>query len=173
MKDESDRQRRRWSHVLVAVLALTILAGLIYLQQWRFDQDAELKSGVGKVLDDQAAAWNRGDLDGFMTGYWKSDQLSFFSDTETPPGWEALRKRYQDRYESKDKNLGNLKFTDLEILPMGYDAAAVKGQWHLEKDGKSMGGLFTLLFRRMPDGWRIIHDHTSRFPDKPAAKTTQ
>ncbi len=117
---------------------------------------------VRAVLDAQVAAWNRGDLDGFMAGYWKDEKLTFFSGDTITRGWQATMDRYRKRYRSEGREMGKLEFLGVEIEMLAGDAAVVRGRWHLTmKDGRTPNGLFTLVVRRMNGDWRIIHDHTS------------
>jgi beta-aspartyl-peptidase (threonine type) len=123
---------------------------------------AQTPSDLRKLLDDQTAAWNRGDLNAFMQGYWRSPEVTFFSGDTIVKGWESTLQRYRDRYQSSGKEMGKLSFTDENIEILGPDAAMVTARWHLEMaDGKKLEGLTTLLCRRMPEGWRIVHDHSS------------
>jgi ketosteroid isomerase-like protein len=124
--------------------------------------DQEVQSAVEKVLRTQQAAWNRYDLEAFMVGYWNSPQLTFFSDAHETSGWEGALTRYRNRYQGEGKEMGTLEFSDLRIEPLGSDAAFVRGAWHLTlSDGKTPHGIFTLVFRKFSDGWKIVHDHTS------------
>lgn len=119
-------------------------------------------AAVRRVLDDQVAAWNKGDLKGFMAGYWNSPDLSFYSGSDVQKGWEATLERYKKRYQSEGKEMGQLVFKDLDIELLGPKTALVRGRWQLTmSDKKTLGGLFTLLLKEMPEGWRIVHDHTS------------
>jgi beta-aspartyl-peptidase (threonine type) len=118
-------------------------------------------AAVRKVLDDQAAAWNKGDLEAFMVGYWKSPELTFFSGDKVTRGWEATLERYKKKYQSDGAEMGRLTFSDVTVEPLGADAALVRGRWQLELSKSKPGGLYTLLFRKQKDGWRIVHDHTS------------
>jgi uncharacterized protein (TIGR02246 family) len=120
------------------------------------------ETAVRAVLDAQVAAWNRGDLEGFMAGYWSSPDLTFFSGPDRTSGWQATLDRYRKRYKSEGKEMGRLTFSDVTVEALGPDAALVRGGWRLEMSKETPGGLFTLIFRRTPDGWRIIHDHTSK-----------
>jgi ketosteroid isomerase-like protein len=123
--------------------------------------DAAAERAIRAVLDHQAAAWNRGDLSGFMAGYWHSPELTFYSGDSVTSGWQATLERYQKRYQSAGAEMGKLDFSQLEIHPAG-DMAWVGGHWHLKmSNGKDLGGMFTLIFRKLPDGWKIVHDHTS------------
>jgi beta-aspartyl-peptidase (threonine type) len=116
---------------------------------------------VREVLDSQVAAWNKGDLEGFMAGYWNSPQLSFFSGKERRHGWQDTLKRYRDRYQSEGREMGKLSFSEIEIEALGPNTAWVRGRWKLETTKETPGGLFTLIFKKFPEGWRIVHDHTS------------
>lgn len=117
---------------------------------------------IRAVLDRQVADWNRGDLEAFLAGYWKSDRVVFQSGGERHDGWDAMAERYRRRYQAEGKAMGRLSFSRLEIEPLGPDAAFVRGGWRLSMPhGSRPGGLFTLVFRKFPEGWKIIHDHTS------------
>lgn len=123
---------------------------------------AQGSNDLRKMLDDQTAAWNRGDLDSFMQGYWRSPDVTFFSGDKIVKGWEQTLQRYRDRYQSGGKEMGKLSFTDEKIDVLAPDAAVVTARWHLQMpDGKKLEGLTTLLCKRMKDGWRIVHDHSS------------
>jgi ketosteroid isomerase-like protein len=121
----------------------------------------DAKGAVRKVLDDQVAAWNKGDLPGFMEGYWHSPSLSFFSGNNKTAGWQATLERYQKKYQGEKKEMGRLTFVDLSIDVIGADHALVRGRFQLRMKTESPTGLFTLILKKMPPGWRIIHDHTS------------
>jgi beta-aspartyl-peptidase (threonine type) len=108
----------------------------------------------------QEAAWNRGDVDGFMKGYAHSRTTVFISGDSVTRGWETVRNRYKKKYATGEQ-MGRLAFSDLEIKALGPDAALVLGRWELKRKSDHPHGRFTLLFRRTPDGWRIVHDHTS------------
>ncbi|MBZ5597383.1 MAG: nuclear transport factor 2 family protein [Acidobacteriia bacterium] len=122
----------------------------------------QAKSAVQQVLQRQQDAWNRHDLEGFMGGYWNSPELTFFSGAKETAGWQSTIERYRKTYQSEGREMGKLEFSDLRIEALGRDAAFVRGAWHLTMpDGKTPHGLFTLIFRKFPDGWKIVHDHTS------------
>jgi ketosteroid isomerase-like protein len=122
----------------------------------------DAKSAVEHVLLAQQDAWNRHDLDGFMSGYWNSPDLTFFSGAKQTSGWQATIDRYRATYDSPGHEMGKLEFSALRIESLGPDAAFVRGAWKLTlSDGKMPHGLFTLLFRKFPQGWKIVHDHTS------------
>jgi ketosteroid isomerase-like protein len=117
---------------------------------------------VEQVLRTQQEAWNHHDLDGFMAGYWNSAELTFFSGGKVTSGWRAALDRYRAKYAGPGNEMGTLEFSDLRIEMLGPEAAFVRGAFHLTmSDGKTPHGIFTLVFRRFPDGWKIVHDHTS------------
>lgn len=120
------------------------------------------RAELQKMLDDQTAAWNRGDLEGFMKGYWHSPELTFFSGDTIAKGWEATLARYRRKYQSAGRQMGRLNFTDAEIEMLGSDAAVFTARWHLAlPDGQKLEGLTTVICKRMKEGWRIVHDHSS------------
>ena len=117
---------------------------------------------IDHVLHAQQDAWNRHDLDGFMAGYWNSPQLTFFSGATERDGWQATMDRYRAAYASPGHEMGKLEFSGLKIEVLGADSAFVRGAGQLTMpDGKMPHGLFTLVFRKFPEGWKIVHDHTS------------
>lgn len=117
---------------------------------------------IRQVLDDQVAAWNRGDLDVYMAGYWKSPELSFYSGNDVTKGWQPTLDRYRKRYQSEGKAMGQLSFADVHIEPLSQTQAIAKGRWKLTlPDGKTPEGLYTLLMKRVDGQWRVVHDHTS------------
>jgi ketosteroid isomerase-like protein len=115
---------------------------------------------IRAVLDDQVAAWNRGDIDGFMQGYARSPRTTFVSGDEVTRGWQTVHERYAKKYNSRAK-MGALTFSGLTITPLCDDGAIVLGSWSLKRAKDQPHGKFTLLFRRLPEGWRIVLDHTS------------
>jgi uncharacterized protein (TIGR02246 family) len=124
-------------------------------------QDSEV-AAIQAVLDKQEADWNKGDLDAFLEGYWHSPGVVFQSGGDRNDGFDAMRERYQKRYKAEGKAMGKVTFSKVEIQTLGPDAAFVRGAWKLDlPDGKKPGGLYTLIFRKFPDGWKIVHDHTS------------
>lgn len=137
---------------LFAVIA--ILAGSAHGQYGRAE------AAIRKVMDDQAAAWNRGDIDGFMAGYWNSDKLVFISGADVTRGWQPTLDRYKKSYDSRAK-MGVLTFSDLEVTMLGKNAAVVLGSWSLKREADTPHGKFTLTWRKFKPGWRIVMDHTS------------
>jgi beta-aspartyl-peptidase (threonine type) len=138
-----------------AGLSLWLIAPLC-LAGSKADEEA-----IRAVLDAQVAAWNKGDLEGFMKGYWASPQLTFFSGGNRTQGWQATLERYRKRYQAEGQEMGKLTFSELQVELLGPDSAFVRGRWQLEQKKDRPGGLYTLIFKRFPEGWRIVHDHTS------------
>jgi uncharacterized protein (TIGR02246 family) len=117
---------------------------------------------IRKVIEDQQTAWNRHDLEAFMAGYWNSPDLTFFSGAHESKGWQAALDRYKKSYQSAGHEMGKLEFANLRIEMLGPEAAFVRGEFHLTmSDGKTPHGLFTLVFRKFPEGWKIVHDHSA------------
>src|SRR5438105_4561529 len=125
------------------------------------DAPARERAAIQKVLDDQVVAWNKGDLETFMAGYWKSDKLTFFSGNGKSAGWQATLDRYRKRYQAESKEMGKLAFEELSVELLGDDHALVRGRFRLQLAKESPTGIFTLIVRKLPEGWRIVHDHTS------------
>ena len=122
-------------------------------------QKAKVADDIRAVMNEQAVAWNKGDIEGFMRGYWNSDKLVFVGSTVTR-GWQPTLDRYKKSYDSREK-MGTLTFSDLEIDVISKDAAVVLGSWSLARSGDNPHGKFTLIFRKFKDGWKIVHDHTT------------
>lgn len=112
------------------------------------------------VLAKQQTAWDHGDVRAFLEGYWHSEELTFAGSSGVSRGWNAVLAHYQKNYPDRAA-MGVLNFSDLEFRFLGPDTALVLGKWHLKRDGGDVGGVFSLVWQRFPEGWRIIHDHTS------------
>lgn len=123
------------------------------------DQDGR---AIRAVLAGQVAAWNTGDLDGFMKGYWDDDRLFFISGGKDVKGFKALKERYDTNYRGEGKEMGKLTFSEVHVEPLGPDAALVRGKWQVETKKETGGGWYTLIFRKLDGVWKITHDHTSK-----------
>jgi ketosteroid isomerase-like protein len=142
-------------NLIIALLFLIAFSNSLLAQSGK---DA---AAIQKIMDDQTAAWNRGDLDAFMTiGYWKSDKLKFVSGDRITYGWQSTLDNYKKTYSSAAL-MGKLTFSGLEIEVLSKDAAFVIGSWSLARDKDNPKGKFTLLFRKFKEGWRIVTDHSS------------
>jgi ketosteroid isomerase-like protein len=127
------------------------------------------ETAILAVLTAQVGAWNRGDLDGFMDGYWRDEKLRFTTRDEVKLGWNAARQYYIDTYKAGDKKMGRLSFSDHEIEGLTPELALVRGRYLLNRNDELQTGRFTLTFRKFPEGWKITSDHTSA-AEKPAEK---
>lgn len=119
-----------------------------------------MRVAVKAVLDLQVSAWNHGDVEEFMKGYWNSPELTFAGSAGITRGCQPVFHRYRQRYPDRQA-MGQLDFSEIEVHPLGRDAVFVLGRWHLKRDAGELGGVFTLVFQQFPQGWQIIHDHTS------------
>ncbi|HJX90256.1 MAG TPA: nuclear transport factor 2 family protein [Pyrinomonadaceae bacterium] len=117
-------------------------------------------SAIRAVLDAQRDAWNKGDIEGFMDGYDRSDNTVFVSGDNVTRGWKTVMERYKKNYDTPEK-MGQLTFSDLEVNMLSKDTAVVIGKWLLKRSTDEPHGRFTLIFKKTGHGWRIIHDHTS------------
>ena len=118
------------------------------------------EAAIRSVLEAQAAAWNRGDVEAYMDGYDRSPKTEFVGGDSITRGWQQVLDRYKQKYDSREK-MGTLTFSDLEIKVLSADAALVLGRWRLKRANDEPHGTFTLLFRKTKAGWRIVHDHSS------------
>ena len=140
---------------------LSMFLMLMLTVSGRSEEDSAPHKAIHKVLDDQVAAWNKGDLEGFMAGYWNSDELTFFSGKDETKGWKATLERYKKRYQAEGKEMGKLTFSELKIEVLGQEGALVRGRWQVVTSKETLQGLFTVIFKKTGDGWKIVHDHTS------------
>lgn len=148
--------------LLLAALLLAIASTTVFAQSSTrtSKRDAGIVRAVRAVLDAQSAAWNRGDITGYMDGYARSPKTVFVSGDSVTRGWQTVLERYQKRYDSREK-MGTLTYSDLEISTVGNDNAIVLGSWRLHRTSNEPHGRFTLIFKRTKQGWKIVHDHTS------------
>ena len=156
--------RSRITALTVAAVALLAVVFALF-ERSLFSKSADARdpdrAALSAVLKQQQAAWNRGDVEAFLTGYWHSPQLTFSGSNGVARGWDGVVARYKKNYPDRD-SMGELDFSDLEIRFLGPDAALVLGKWHLKREtAGDIGGVFTLVWQKFPDGWKIIHDHTS------------
>jgi ketosteroid isomerase-like protein len=163
-------QRRSWMILLAVIAAMVVMAShgraiearggpsrfIAATQEKTQTEDTALRA----LLTEQAADWNRGDIDAFMRGYWNSPETTFAGASGISRGWQTVLDHYHKNYPDRAA-MGHLDFGEIEITPLGNDAALILGRWHLNRDAGPVGGIFTLVARRFPEGWRIIHDHTS------------
>jgi ketosteroid isomerase-like protein len=163
-------RRVSWVFLLAATTAIGVetfrgradAAGATSSASASFEQERGQSSDAAlrAVLKAQAADWNRGDIDAFMRGYWNSPEITFAGTSGVSRGWQTVLDHYHKNYPDRAA-MGHLDFSEIEITPLGNDAALILGRWHLTREAGPVGGIFTLVARRFPEGWRIIHDHTS------------
>ncbi len=122
--------------------------------------EADIKSEIIEMLGAQDAAWNAGDIDGFMGYYLGSEDLRFASGGKIKRGWQETIDGYKTRYPDQE-TMGQLDFKNLEVKILSSDYAQVFGRWELTRKHDKPGGLFTLLLKKQDDKWVIISDHTS------------
>jgi uncharacterized protein (TIGR02246 family) len=129
--------------------------------QWTPDTaPADPTPPIQSLLDNQAEAWNRGDIEGFMGGYERSEDLLFTSGGNVRRGYEATLAKYQKSYVDADA-MGHLTFKLLDVRAIGPQGAIALGEWKLTETPREAEGLFSLVLVRQSEGWRIVHDHTS------------
>jgi beta-aspartyl-peptidase (threonine type) len=155
--------RRLSLRILLILLALTLAPHLGHAQST--PAHAKDRADIIQLLTNQTLSWNKGDVDTFMSAYWNSPDLTFSGVGGTQRGYEAVHERYKQGYPDRS-TMGHLDFSDLDFHFIGSDGALVLGHWHLtrDKDKGDIGGVFSLVWQRFPEGWRIIHDHTSAVP---------
>ena len=129
-----------------------------------------LFDGVAMADEEGRALWKRfsdwmeehkGDLAGYMDGYAKSDDLVFTSGGNVRRGWQVTHDHYQKKYGQDKSGMGHLKFEVLGVQSLGADGAVVLGNWILTNSPSDGRGVFSVVLERRPEGWRVIHDHTS------------
>ena len=144
---------------LTVYLTLVLAAGCAPPRGTR-NSDGEIITAVRSVLETQQAAWNRGDIDGFMDGYDRAGTTAFVSGDELTRGWQTVLDRYKQHYKTRE-DMGTLAFSELAIQAVNRDLAIADGRWQLIRAGDRPHGRFTLLFQRTNGSWRIIHDTTT------------
>jgi ketosteroid isomerase-like protein len=158
---------RRSNIISFALLILALSAGFASRLSAAKPETPD-EAAIRALLVDQTAAWNRGDIDGFMAGYWKSDETEFVSAEGMSRGWQALLERYKRSYPDR-KAMGTLSFSNLEVRVECPTSAYAIGEYHLQREKDNPSGIFTLNLRKFPEGWRVVVDHTTAFPARPAA----
>lgn len=144
--------------ILVAgILSLVLVSRVCAMGS---NYDSEIRS----VLNEQAAAWNRGDLNSFMDGYLRSSDTSYVSGDCDIHGFDAIKERYQKRYGDDTSSMGKLTFSDLKVTSLGKTSALATGHFLVVRHDKpDANGVFTVIFVRSGGKWKVIHDHTTAF----------
>jgi len=146
--------------IALASMVIALFSGPSLGLQVAAAPDARDRAAITKILEAQQSNWNKGDVDAFLEGYWHSPELTFWGTGGIARGWDGVLARYKKNYPDRAA-MGHLDFSGLEFHFLGKDAALVLGQWHLARAQGDIGGVFSLVWQRFPEGWRIIHDHTS------------
>lgn len=123
-------------------------------------EEAAEEAAILSLLEAQDVAWNAGDIEGFMAGYWRSPDLRFASGGNVTRGWDQTLARYTARYGT-GAEMGTLTTSDHEIDILSADAAIAHGKWQLDWQGKQPWGLYTLVLRKVDGQWRIVSDTTT------------
>ena len=139
---------------IISIILLIVGGPLISFSQDK-DEDA-----IRKVLRVQTEAWNRGNIDEFMYGYWESDSLKFIGKSGVTYGYKQTLANYKKNY-SDTAQMGKLSFDILEVKRLSPEYYFVLGKWFLKRSVGDVGGIFTLIFRKVNGGWVIVSDHTS------------
>lgn len=150
---------------------LVLLLLLLAAPAWAQNPASErVKTEVTRSLQDGVEAWNAGDLDRFMTGYVRTPEMTFTAGGKVVRGYDALQQRYQTTYGNSKASMGQLRFENIEVWELGPNFALALGEWILLLPGKGVGeqvkGIFSLVLERTGEGWKILHDHTSRLDEK-------
>lgn len=136
-----------------------VLLCFLLTTAWLTAQNADEKS-IRAIMADQELAWNRGDLEGFMAGYWKSDSLKFIGSRGLTYGWQQTLDNYKRGYPDTDA-MGKLKFTIISVEKLSGKSAYVIGKWHLARKAGDLSGHYTLLWKKLKGRWVIVADHSS------------
>jgi uncharacterized protein (TIGR02246 family) len=119
---------------------------------------------ISAVLDQQTADWNRGDIPAFMKGYHNAPDTEFVGPGGIKRGYDTVLERYQHSYPDRAA-MGRLTFSNQTIHVLDPKAAYIVGEFHLERQSGNASGVYTLIMRKFPEGWRIVHDHSSAYPE--------
>jgi len=138
-----------------------LLCILIFLVSWAQPKSnvTKIQDEIRSVIDRQQIAWNNHNIKSFMVDYWKSEAMTFQSANNRLKGWDTLLNRYKTTYAGE--KMGKLTFSDIEIYVLSSDYAYALGRWKVEQEESAKSGLFTIILKHFPTGWKIIHDHSS------------
>ena len=115
---------------------------------------------VRNVLAKQSAAWNRGDIDAFMVGYWENDSLMFIGKSGVTYGYKNTLANYKKNYPDTTV-MGKLTFTLIQVNQLSPEYFHVTGKYYLTRTIGDASGHFTLMFRKINGKWVVISDHSS------------
>lgn len=138
-------------------LPLIILSFLLIQQVWAQDKDEQ---AIRKILSDQTTAWNAGNIEEFMKGYWNNDSLMFIGKSGVTYGYQNTLMNYKKNYSNSDE-MGTLTFDLIKVQRLSRDFYFVVGKWHLKRKVGDVGGHYDLIFRKIKGSWFIVSDHSS------------
>ena len=141
------------------ILALSFTGLTIFGQNKAGQKNTDIAE-IEKIMALQEKAWNEGNIEQFMQGYWNSDSLSFVSKNKVTFGWKATLENYKKTYPDKE-TMGKLTFTLIKREKLGAENYLVIGKWHLQRSKDEVGGHFSLTWKKIKGKWLIISDHTS------------
>ena len=154
---------KRWARLaLLAGFFIVVTGGSAQQKPDEKREQSADAQAIEKVLKTQEAAWNRGDIGEFMFGYWRSKYAEFENESGIYQGWDDVLKRYEKSYPNRAA-MGQLTFSGLEIHILSANSAYVIGKYRLDREKDHPEGVFTLIFRKFDDGWKIVNDHTTAF----------
>ncbi len=138
--------------------AILLLSLSVACSQPGLDVEA-IQNEIQNIILRQKTAWNAHDIEGFMADYWKSENMTFQSGNNRLKGWETLLTRYKTNYAGE--KMGKLTFSDIEIYVLNKNIVYALGRWKVEQEESVNDGVYTIILKRFPGGWKIIHDHSS------------
>ena len=144
----------------ISIAALIVFTALIFgCGGPDGDCQETVSTEIASAMKEQVDSWNSGELAGFMKYYWRSEEMTFHGNKRRLQGWETLNSMYIETYSGAQR--GILEFSGLEITALSFESAYVLGDWKVELPDTVKQGKFTLVWRKMDEGWRIVHDHSS------------
>jgi ketosteroid isomerase-like protein len=151
--------RAHWVLTFIRMKSIMLLLTLSFISIQGFSQDKDIVH-IRQILKQQEIAWNEGNLEGFMQGYWKSDSLRFIGSRGIQYGWQTTLDNYKKGYPDKAA-MGQLIFTILKVEKLSPTSAFIIGQWRLKREKDEPNGHFTLLWKKIKGQWLIVADHSS------------
>jgi uncharacterized protein (TIGR02246 family) len=148
---------------LAACCAAALAASWLAIRPISAQGSQSEEAAIREVFDKQTAAWNRGDTAAFMDGYWKSPDTEFAGVSGMIRGWDNVMARYRRVYPDA-RAMGHLSFDNIEIRVLCPEAAYATGEFKLERETGQLSGIYTVIVKKFPEGWRAIHDHTTAYP---------
>jgi len=141
-------------HLLILSSFIILLAGCT---NSTFEAD---KLAIQQAMESQATCWSRGDLDGYMNGYWKSDSLRFMGKKGITKGWKTTLDGYKKSYPDKAA-MGKLVFDIVSYERLNPNQMFVTGRWTLLREKDTLGGYYSLIWQKIDGEWKVVFDHTS------------